>query len=30
VDRQGFLVRAVNLDKGKCRYCQQPIAGVWG
>ena len=30
VDREGYLVKAVNLDKGKCRYCQQPIAGVWG
>ena len=30
VDREGFQVKAVELSKGKCRYCQQPIAGVWG
>ena len=30
VDREGYLIRAVHLNKGKCRYCQQPIAGVWG
>ncbi len=30
VDREGFLVKAVQISKGKCRYCQQPIAGVWG
>ena len=30
VDREGFLVKAVHLSKAKCRYCQQPIAGVWG
>jgi pyruvate formate lyase activating enzyme len=30
VDRDGYLIKAVNLAKGRCRYCQQPIAGVWG
>jgi len=30
VDREGYLIKAVNLIKGNCRYCQQPIAGVWG
>ena len=29
VDREGFLVKSVNIDKGLCRYCRQPIAGVW-
>jgi pyruvate formate lyase activating enzyme len=30
VDREGFLVKSVNLIRGRCRWCQQPIAGVWG
>jgi len=30
VDRTGFLIRGLNLVKGRCRYCQQPIPGVWG
>jgi pyruvate formate lyase activating enzyme len=29
VDRQGYLVSAVNLVRGRCRFCQQPVAGVW-
>jgi len=30
VDRTGFTVRSVHLNSGKCRHCQQAIAGVWG
>jgi len=30
VERTGFSVGSVNLDKGKCRFCRQPVAGVWG
>ena len=30
VDREGYTINAVNIRKGKCRYCQQEIAGVWG
>ena len=29
VERTGFTVRATHLSKGKCKYCRQPIAGVW-
>lgn len=29
VDRQGYLVSAVNLSRGRCRFCQQPVAGIW-
>jgi pyruvate formate lyase activating enzyme len=30
VERVGFSIGAVNIQKSKCRFCQQPIAGVWG
>ena len=30
VERAGFTVKASHLDGGKCRFCQQPIPGVWG
>jgi pyruvate formate lyase activating enzyme len=30
VDRIGFSVESIHVRKGKCRYCQQAIAGVWG
>ena len=29
VERTGFTVRATHLSKGTCKYCRQPIAGVW-
>lgn len=29
VERAGFTIRSLNLAKGKCRYCQETIAGVW-
>jgi len=29
VERTGFLIRSLNLSHGKCRYCQNPIPGVW-
>jgi len=29
VERTGFAVRAENLVKGRCKYCRQPVAGVW-
>lgn len=28
--RQGYYVVENNLDKGKCKYCGKPIAGIWG
>jgi pyruvate formate lyase activating enzyme len=30
VDRTGYTVGGVHIRKGRCQYCQQPIAGVWG
>ncbi len=29
VERMGYIVRSMHVRKGKCAYCQQPIAGVW-
>ncbi|HKM80606.1 MAG TPA: AmmeMemoRadiSam system radical SAM enzyme, partial [Candidatus Acidoferrum sp.] len=29
IERIGFTVKETHLRKGKCEYCQQPIAGVW-
>jgi len=29
VERVGFEVRAIHLNRGKCQYCQQVIPGVW-
>ncbi len=29
VERIGFTVRAFQLDRGKCRFCKQPIPGMW-
>ncbi|MCC7176465.1 MAG: AmmeMemoRadiSam system radical SAM enzyme [Bryobacterales bacterium] len=30
VDRAGYLIRGLHIVKGRCRYCRQPVAGVWG
>jgi pyruvate formate lyase activating enzyme len=29
IERAGFTVTQMNLHKGKCQYCQNPIPGVW-
>ena len=29
VERAGFTVRALHIEKGKCKFCQQVIPGVW-
>ncbi len=29
IERQGFFVRANNLVDGKCKFCGEPIAGIW-
>jgi pyruvate formate lyase activating enzyme len=29
VERVGFVVKSMQLAKGRCRYCQQTIPGVW-
>jgi pyruvate formate lyase activating enzyme len=30
VERTGYTIGAVNIQKGRCRFCQHPIAGQWG
>jgi pyruvate formate lyase activating enzyme len=30
VDRTGYIINGLHLNKGRCQYCQQPIPGVWG
>jgi pyruvate formate lyase activating enzyme len=29
IERAGFTVTQNHIRKGKCEYCQRPIAGVW-
>ncbi|OGD20121.1 MAG: AmmeMemoRadiSam system radical SAM enzyme [Candidatus Aminicenantes bacterium RBG_16_63_16] len=29
VQRFGFEIRAISLDKGKCKSCGHPIPGIW-
>jgi len=29
VQRTGFMVRAVNVQGGKCGFCGKPIPGIW-
>ena len=29
VERAGFIVKALHLDGGKCRFCHQAIPGIW-
>ena len=29
IERIGFSIKAMHLQKGKCEYCQQAIPGVW-
>jgi pyruvate formate lyase activating enzyme len=29
IRRENFFVSEVNLARGRCRFCQRPIAGVW-
>ena len=29
VQRDGYAVEQVNIDKGACKFCDTPIAGVW-
>ena len=30
VERVGFTIASIDIVKGSCRFCHQPIAGVWG
>ncbi|MEW6380923.1 MAG: AmmeMemoRadiSam system radical SAM enzyme [bacterium] len=29
VKRQGYTLASLNLEKGKCRFCKQPVSGRW-
>lgn len=29
IEREGFAIRRVAVDEGRCRHCRTPIAGVW-
>lgn len=29
VERRGYTIVLNNLDKGKCKFCNSPVAGVW-
>jgi pyruvate formate lyase activating enzyme len=29
IERAGFTIKQMNLQKGKCKNCQHPIPGVW-
>ena len=28
--RMGFIIEEIHLEKGKCAYCNTPVAGRWG
>ena len=30
VERTGFTIGAVHIQKGRCSFCRQPVPGVWG
>lgn len=29
IDRQGYSIREIHLERGKCKFCGTPIAGIW-
>ncbi len=29
INRQGYYVAEINLNKGKCKFCGKPISGIW-
>lgn len=29
ISRQGYFVREININKGKCKFCGKPIPGIW-
>ncbi len=29
VERTGFLVRGMNLRKGRCKFCNEAVPGIW-
>ena len=30
IDRIGFTIRENHLQKGRCKFCDHPIPGIWG
>ena len=30
LEREGFTIKNDHIRHGRCEYCHQPIAGVWG
>jgi pyruvate formate lyase activating enzyme len=30
VERRGYSILQNNLEKGKCKFCNTAVAGVWG
>jgi pyruvate formate lyase activating enzyme len=30
INRRGYYIVEVNLNKGKCKFCGKPILGIWG
>jgi pyruvate formate lyase activating enzyme len=30
VERKGYSIIQNNIEKGKCKFCSSPVAGVWG
>ena len=30
IDRIGYTIKKIDLDKGRCRYCKEKIPGQWG
>jgi pyruvate formate lyase activating enzyme len=29
IERRGYTISAINIQKGKCKFCKTKIAGVW-
>jgi pyruvate formate lyase activating enzyme len=29
IERNGFLIISNNLKEGRCKYCNQPVKGIW-
>ncbi len=29
VHRLGYIIKKIDIVKGRCRFCQEPIAGIW-
>jgi pyruvate formate lyase activating enzyme len=29
IERSGFFITGMYIEGGRCKYCNEPIAGVW-